>query len=139
MEIINKYEIAEFLLRTFCGVIFLYQGYDKLFKVTISGVTETFQEITQKHRIPQFFLKASAAFTSVVEFFGGLLLIVGLFKTAALTFLGIDILLVGIAFSMIDPVWDMRHVFPRLTMVFVLLVLPNEWEYLSLDYLFRSH
>jgi len=139
MEIINKYQIAELLLRVFCGVIFFYQGYDKLFKVKISGVTATFQVMAEKHNIPQFILKASAIFTSVVEFIGGLMLILGLFKTISLTVLGIDLIIVGIAFSMLEPVWDMRHVFPRLLMVFVLLVLPGEWEFFSLDHLLKTN
>jgi len=135
MEMINKYQIAEFLLRAFCGVIFVYQGYDKLFKLKIKGVTEAFQVNAQKQRIPQFILVLSAAFTSVVEFFGGLFLILGLFKSVALTLLGIDIIIVAIAFSMLEPVWDMRHVFPRLLMIIILLVMPNDWEFFSLDYL----
>lgn len=138
MELITKYQIAEALLRVFCGVIFLYQGYDKLFKVKIKGVTEAFQINAQKNNVPPFLLTAAAIFTSVVEFFGGLLLILGLFKTTALTLLGIDIIVVGIAFSMLEPVWDMRHVFPRLVMVVVLLILPKEWEVLSLDYLIAT-
>lgn len=139
METLNTQAIAELLLRAFCGVIFLFQGYDKLFRVKISGVTQTFQEMALKHHIPQFILMASAAFTSVVEFFGGVLLIIGLFKTAALTLLGIDLIIVGIAFSMLDPVWDMRHVFPRLAMIFVLLILPNDWGSLSLDHLLKGN
>lgn len=138
MDIINTNQIAEFILRAFCGVIFLYQGYDKLFKVKISGVTEAFQVNAEKNNIPQFVLKLSAIYTSVVEFFGGLLLILGLFKTYALAFLGLDLLLVGIAFSMLEPVWDMRHVFPRLIMVVSLLMMPQEWELISIDHLLKS-
>jgi putative oxidoreductase len=136
--IINTYQTGELMLRVFCGVVFLYQGYDKLFKVKISGVTETFQVMAQKHNIPQFALTFSAAFTSIAEFVGGLLLVLGLFKPIALTLLGLDLILVGVAFSMLEPVWDMRHVFPRLLMVFLLMVLPPEWEVFSLDQLFKK-
>lgn len=135
MEIIHKQHVAELILRVFCGIIFLYQGYDKLFKVKIKGVTEAFQINAQKNNIPQFMLIGSAVYTSVVEFFGGLLLILGLFKGYALALLGVDLILVGIAFSMLEPVWDMRHVFPRLIMVIALLALPHSWEILSLDYI----
>lgn len=138
MEAINTYQLGELMLRVFCGVVFLYQGYDKLFKVKISGVTETFQVMAQKHNIPQFVLKFSAAFTSIAEFVGGLLLILGLFKPIALALLGLDLIFVGVAFSMLEPVWDMRHVFPRLLMVFLLMVLPPEWELFSLDHLLKK-
>lgn len=137
MDFINKYQIAELFLRTFCGVIFLFQGYDKLFKVKISGVTQAFQVNAEKNNVPQFVLKASAIYTSVVEFFGGLLLLIGLFKNITLFFLGVDLVIVGIAFSMLEPVWDMRHVFPRVLMVFVLLILPHDWELISIDYLLK--
>lgn len=134
MDTITRYQLAEVILRVFCGVIFLYQGYDKLFRVKIKGVTEAFQANIEKHHIPRFILMMAAVFTSVAEFFGGLFLIIGLFKTVSLTLLGIDLIIVGIAFSMLEPVWDMRHVFPRLLMVLILLVLPNDWELFSLDH-----
>ena len=137
MEMINKYEFAELLLRIFCGIVFLFQGYDKLFKLKISGVTESFQVNAQKHHIPSFVLTMVAAFTSFAEFFGGLLLILGLFKLYALAFLGFDLILVAIAFSLLEPVWDMRHVFPRLLMIIALLVMPYEWGRFSLDYFLK--
>lgn len=137
MDFINKYQIAELFLRAFCGVIFLFQGYDKLFKVKISGVTQAFQVNAEKNHVPQFVLKASAVYTSVVEFVCGILLLIGLFKNIALFFLGVDLVIVGIAFSMLEPVWDMRHVFPRVLMVFVLLILPHDWELISIDYLLK--
>jgi uncharacterized membrane protein YphA (DoxX/SURF4 family) len=136
METITKYQLAELILRVFCGVVFVYQGYDKLFKVKISGVTLAFENNAQKNNIPHFLLYAAAAFTSVTEFMGGILLMAGLFKNLSLAMLGLDMIVVAAAFSMVEPVWDMRHVFPRLVMVITLLVLPDEWGWLSLDKLF---
>lgn len=136
METITKYQVAELILRVFCGVVFVYQGYDKLFKVKISGVTLAFENNAQKNNIPHFLLYAAAAFTSVTEFMGGILLMAGLFKNLSLAMLGLDMIVVAAAFSMVEPVWDMRHVFPRLVMVITLLVLPDEWGWLSLDKLF---
>jgi putative oxidoreductase len=136
MDLINKYQIAELLLRVFCGVIFLYQGYDKLFKIKISGVTQAFETNAQKNNIPHFLLYSAAVYTSIVEFAGGFLLIVGLFKNISLFLLGVDLIIVAAAFSMVEPVWDMRHVFPRLLMIIALLILPDAWELLSLDRLF---
>ncbi len=138
MDMINKYQMAELLLRVFCGVIFVYQGYDKLFKIKISGVTQAFQMNAQKNNIPDFLLSGAAVYTSFAEFIGGLLLILGLFKNYALLVLGVDLIIVAMGFSMMEPVWDMRHVFPRLIMVFVLLILPEDWEYLSIDQLIKK-
>lgn len=136
METITKYQVAELILRIFCGVVFVYQGYDKLFKVKISGVTLAFESNAQKNNIPHFLLYAAAAFTSIAEFLGGILLMAGLLKNLSLVILGLDLIVVAAAFSMVEPVWDMRHVFPRLVMVITLLVLPDEWGWLSLDKLF---
>jgi len=135
METLENQHFAELILRLFCGIVFLYQGYDKLFRVKIKGVTEAFQVNAEKNNIPQFMLFGAAVYTSLVEFFGGALLIVGLFKTPVLVLLGADIVLVGLAFSMLEPVWDMRHVFPRLLMIVALLAMPSQWELFSLDYI----
>jgi uncharacterized membrane protein YphA (DoxX/SURF4 family) len=129
-----KYYAMEFLVRAFTGIIFLFQGYDKLFKVKISGVVQTFKYQAQKEHIPNFFLQLMATYSSVVEFLGGLLLIFGFFKNIALSLLGIDLLLVAAAFSMLEPIWDMKHVYPRLVLVSALLMFPNTWERYSLDY-----
>lgn len=135
MEISYKYYALELILRLFCGIIFLFQGYDKLFKVKISGVIETFRyEAEQKH-IPAFALWLMAFYTSFFEFVCGLFLILGLFKNYALCFLGLDMVLVATAFSYMKPVWDMKYVFPRLILVVILLVMPSRWAFFSLDYI----
>ncbi|MCE3258832.1 MAG: DoxX family protein [Bacteroidetes bacterium] len=128
-----KFYILEILVRTFTGVIFLFQGYDKLFNLKIKGVAETFYLEAQKEHVPRPFVTLIAGFTSATEFFGGLLLILGLFKTVVLALLGLDIVLVAIAFSFVEPVWNMRHVFPRLVLIAALLAFPSEWEAYSLD------
>src|SRR6476659_8573984 len=112
-----KYYAMEFLVRAFTGIIFLFQGYDKLFKVKISGVVETFKYQAEKQHIPNFFLQLMATYSSVIEFLGGLLLIFGFFKNIVLSLLGTDLLLVAAAFSMLEPVWDMKHVYPRLVLI----------------------
>src|SRR5574343_645983 len=99
MEISYKYYTLELILRLFCGVIFLFQGYDKLFKVKISGVIDAFRFEAQQKNIPSFALSLMAYYTSYCEFIGGLLLIVGLFKNYALLALGLDMVLVAAAFE----------------------------------------
>lgn len=133
MDIQLKYNIAEATLRIFCGVLFLYQGYDKLFNIKIKGVVETFVSSSKKTKIPVQLLTAITTYTSITEFIGGALLILGLFKSYALAFLGLDLILVAVAFSTLEPMWDMRHVFPRLAMVVTLLILPDNFEKFSLD------
>ena len=44
LDIEYKYYLIELIPRVFCGIIFLFQGYDKLFKVKIQGVVEEMEE-----------------------------------------------------------------------------------------------
>lgn len=133
MEIDYNFAIFELVFRVFCGVLFVYQGYDKLFVVKMATVIETFnQEATRKH-VPRIFVSISAYFSSIVEFIGGFLLILGLFKPIVLTFLGVDLIMVAIAFSTIQAMWDMKYVFPRLILIGILMVTPSDWEYFSLQ------
>jgi putative oxidoreductase len=138
METSLKYQFLELIIRLFCGIIFLFQGYDKLFVVKIKGVVDLFQVNARNKNIPYFFQYGIALYTSCMEFFGGILLIIGLFKNYVLVLLGFDVILVAVAFSVLEPVWDMRHVFPRLLIVSVLLVLPEEWCRFALDFLIKK-
>jgi len=136
MEI--KYYIVEFLVRLFCGIIFLFQGYDKLFTVKIMGVVDSFSLETSKLHVPKFLAFTVVFVTSIIEFLGGIMLVLGLYKNITLTLLGIDILIVTVAFSFLNPIWDMRHVFPRLLLITLLMIMPNEWFHFSLEKLLRK-
>ncbi len=134
----DRYYILELLVRVFTGILFLFQGYDKLFKLKISGVVEAFNFEAQKQNVPQGFVKVMAAYTSTIEFFGGILLILGAFKTIILSLIGLDLVLVAVAFSVIQPMWDMKHVYPRLVLVSALLMFPAAWGYFSIDHLIAN-
>jgi len=134
MDASLKYQFLELIIRLFCGIIFLFQGYDKLFVVKVKGVVDLFQNNARQKNVPQFLQYGMAYYTSAMEFFGGILLILGLFKNVVLVLLGFDVIMVAVAFSVLEPVWDMRHVFPRLLIVSVLLVMPEEWSRFTLDF-----
>jgi putative oxidoreductase len=134
MEITQE-SFLVFLVRVVLGILFFFQGYDKIFKVKISGVVEFFHDEMQHKKIPSFLLMASAYFTSIVEFVCGGLLVLGLFKTYAYYLLGIDLILVCGAFSVLKPMWDMNMLFPRLLLLAILLYLPVQWDLISLDHL----
>ena len=131
------HHIFELFIRLFCGIIFVFQGYDKLFKVKLNQVVDTFDDEAEKKHIPKPFVVFSAFYTSVVEFFGGILLIFGLFKPIVLALLGIDLIMVAMAFSIIEPMWDMKHVFPRLVLLSALMIIPHNWELYSIDYFMK--
>lgn len=135
-EIINNHQIvAVFVARVFLGLLFFFQGYDAVFNIKIKGVTEVFLFPLESKGIPKFLIVCGAYFTSYVELIAGLLLIVGFFKYCALYLIGIDLLLVAFAFGLMKPMWDIQYVLPRLILLIFLLVVPIEWDLLSLDHL----
>lgn len=132
-----KLQIAGLVLRCVTGTLFLFQGYDKLFRLGIRQVTDTFVEDARRYHVPRSFVLVMSCYTSLAEFAGGALLIAGVFTNYALFALGVDLMLVVFAFSFIDPMWDLRFVFPRLIFILILLLLPEEAHQLSFDYLFQ--
>ena len=135
--VINHEAVLTFVLRVILGILFFFQGYDKVFKVKIGGVTDFFRQELGSIRVPGFILVLTAWFTSLAELICGALLISGLFKSYALGILGIDLILVTGAFSLIKPMWDMQLLFPRLILLAILLYLPSQWDVLSLDHFIR--
>ncbi len=135
----NYIEPASFLylfLRISTGVVFFIQGYDKVFKIGINEIIKTVGPSYKSKGFPDFSIKITSFLTSWLELTGGLLLILGFLKYTAIYLLGIDVLIVIIGMSILDPVWDMKLVFPRLILLVLLLLLPAEKDILSLDILF---
>ncbi|MFN7012841.1 MAG: hypothetical protein ACK4ON_01075 [Bacteroidia bacterium] len=66
-----NFVIFEFVFRVFCGVLFVYQGYDKLFVVGMNEVVNTFQNEARRKNVPRFFVVVSSYYSSLVEFFVG--------------------------------------------------------------------
>ena len=130
-----KQDIAYFILRVFAGILFFFQGYDKIFKVKIKGVVNTFLPEAEHKHVQRPIVIFTSYLTSYIEFIAGALLILGFFTHIVLYALGIDLILVCIAFSFLRPMWDMQHVFPRLLLVSSLLLLPDSIARLSIDYL----
>lgn len=130
-----NYSIAEVFIRCFLGILFLFQGYDKLFIVRIKNVINAFHIETDRKQIPRFLLVFTSYFTSITEFIGGILLITGLFHQFVPIILVINLLVVAFAFSFLRPMWDMQHVFPRVILLTLILLLSN-YFYFGLDTLF---
>ncbi|MBP6334261.1 MAG: DoxX family protein [Bacteroidia bacterium] len=128
---------AVFILRVITGILFFFQGYDKIFNVKINNVVRTFQDPISKSWIPNSLLSPFAWITALIELIAGVLLILGLFKNSVLMLLGLDLLLVAFAFSSIKAMWDMQFFFPRLVFILLLLLLPPEWDRWALDFLVK--
>jgi putative oxidoreductase len=127
--------IAELFVRFFLGVLFVFQGFDKLFIVKIKNVISAFQNEAGQKNVPRFLVAFTSYFTSITEFIGGLLLLLGLFHHASYIILCFNLVVVAIAFSFLKPMWDMHHVFPRVILLVLVLVL-SQYFYFGLDTLF---
>ncbi len=132
---LHKQEAGFLFLRVLTGILFLWQGYDKLFRLGIPRVKETFKQELRKTGLPDWVYQSTATYSSVVEFAGGLCLILGLFTYPMLMLLAVNMLLVIVAHSLIEPLWNMRDVFPRIVLLVLLFFIPAQLNTLSLDYL----
>jgi len=124
--------LAELFVRLFLGIILIFQGYDKLFVVKIKNVVSMFNEASTKKNVPHILVVFTSYFTSIVECFGGLLLITGLFHQEVLILISLSLLMVSIGFSVLNPIWDLKHVFPRVLLIVLLFILSNHF-YFGLD------
>jgi putative oxidoreductase len=129
--------LVPFFIRVFLGILFFFQGYDKVFKVGVKGVADAFETPMRQHAVGRPLLITGAAITSYVEMIGGLLLIVGLFRQYTLYALGFDLLIATLGFSIMQPVWDLQHVFRRFLLIIILLMIPAAWDTICLDYFIR--
>src|SRR5687768_15547940 len=130
----HHHEIAAvFIARVFLGLLFFFQGYDAIFKVRLKGVIETIQPLSSTG-VPRLFIIMGAYFTSYVELIGGFFLIIGFLKYYSLYLLGINLLVASFAFSITKPMWDMQFVFPRILLLLFLLIVPSNWDVISVDY-----
>lgn len=133
-SIIQHHEVAAaFIARVFLGFLFFFQGYDAVFNIKVKNVIETYEASFLQKGIPRFVTVAGSWFTSYVELIGGFLLIVGLFEYYSLYLLGINLLIVNVAFGISNPMWDMKYVSPRLALLLFLLIIPATWNVWSLD------
>lgn len=133
--IFHNHEIAGALIaRVFLGLLFFFQGFDAVFRIKISGVMQTIEEPMSRMGVPRFFITAGAYFTSYTELICGALLILGFAKYYAMYLLGLDLIIASIAFGIVKPMWDMQYVFPRLALLLFLLIIPSEWDMISVDY-----
>jgi uncharacterized membrane protein YphA (DoxX/SURF4 family) len=135
MEELNQYHvnIGVLTVRIFLGVLFVMQGYDAVFKIKIRNVIDTYQDSFENKGIPRFLTAFGAWYTSLTELICGALLIIGLFEYVSLYLLAANLLMAAVAFGINTPVWDTRHVFPRLVLTVFLLVVPESWHFLCLD------
>lgn len=121
------------LARVSLGALLFFQAYDKIVRIGLKAVCDEICRGTSERGIPVGFSKLSVFVSSYIELGAGFLLVIGLLTTPMLILVGVHLCMVIIAFSYLKGVWDMQHVFPRLVLVLLLLLLPAEWNAWSID------
>lgn len=125
-----------FFIRVLLGIIFLMQGYGKVFTIGVSRVYEMFFKIYET-LLPKWLVLSTAYFTSYVELACGCLLVIGLFRKYALYVLALDLLVVSFGHGLMEPVWDLSHMMPRAVLLAALFLMPARWDIWNLDSLLR--
>lgn len=139
MADINKV-IGVFVIRMLLGLIFLMQGFGKVFTWGMEKVInadffgDTFEGI-----LPDSLIYISAYYTSYVELIGGFLLVIGLGRNLALYALSSVLIIVTFGHGLVEPIWNLSHVMFRTALLVPLLFMPREWDKLSLDYLIQKY
>ena len=127
-----------FFIRVLLGIIFLMQGYGKIFTIGVSKVYEMFFKVFENTFLPKWLILSTAYYTSYVEMIGGFLLIIGLFRKYAMYLLAIDLLIVSFGHGLMEPIWDLSHVIPRAILLAALFLLPQEWDKWNVDSLIKK-
>lgn len=134
-ESIRLKGMGMFFIRALLGIIFLMQGYGKVFSFGVSKVYEMFFKEFENIFLPKWIIIATAYYTSYIEMIGGFLLLIGLFRKYAMYLLAIDLLIVSFGHGLIEPIWDLQHVMPRAILLASLFLLPAEWDKWNMDLL----
>jgi uncharacterized membrane protein YphA (DoxX/SURF4 family) len=134
----NMQVFGLFFIRTLAGIIFLMQGYGKIFSLGVYKVYTMFFKDFEKTFLPKWLIISTAYFTSYVELICGFLLVVGLFKKCAIYLLAIDLLIVSFGHGLMEPIWDLSHVMPRAILLAALLFLPANWDRWDIDRLINE-
>ena len=122
-----------FFIRVLTGIIFIMQGYGKVFTIGVTKVYELFFKIYETTVLPKWLVLSTAYYTSYVELICGFLLIMGLFRNYALYFLAVDLLIVSFGHGLMEPIWDLSHVLSRAILLASLFLLPAQWDKWNAD------
>jgi uncharacterized membrane protein YphA (DoxX/SURF4 family) len=132
-------KIGVLTLRLLLGLIVLMQGFGKVFTWGVGNVYNMpFFHDTYKDYLPDFIIQATAYYTSYVELIGGALIVIGFKRDYALYAIASVLVIVTFGHGLSEPIWDLSHVMYRAILLITLLLLPKNWDQLSLDYLIKK-
>jgi putative oxidoreductase len=95
--------IALLAVRLLAGILFFFQGFDKVFRLKTTGVLNAFSDVIARKNIPLSFARSAVFLSSLIELVCGFLLVFGIFRDPALYLLTANMLCVAAVFSMLKP------------------------------------
>jgi putative oxidoreductase len=119
--------------RALLGIIFMMQGYGKIFTYSVPKIYSMFFKDFEKTFLPKWLIWGTAYYTSYVEMICGFLLIIGLFRKYAISLLALDLLVVSFGHGLLEPIWDLQHVMPRAILLITILIVPGQWDKWNMD------
>ena len=133
----NNTTIGLFFIRLLLGVIFLMQGFGKVFTFGVDNVYQKFF-VSYTEFLPEFLVQTTAYFTSYAELIGGFFLIIGLFRNYVYYVFIAVLLVVSFGHGIAQPIWDLQHVFFRATLLAFLLFMPQEKDKWAIDQIIKK-
>jgi putative oxidoreductase len=127
-----------FFARALLGIIFLMQGYGKVFGFGVAKVYDLFFKDFEHTLLPKWLLWGTVYYTSYVELICGFLLMIGLLRQCSLFLLAANLLIVSFGHGLMEPIWDLQHVMPRAILLITLLLVPQRWDRWCLDRLIKQ-
>ena len=128
---------ALLLAREILGILFLFQGYDKIFRIGIGNVADAASTPVTDKLFGKGFFKVLILLSSWVELLAGIMLMLGLQRDTGLLLLSADMLMTAVIFTLIKPMWDMKYYLPRLILLLILMIAPQAWDTFRIDSLLR--
>ncbi len=128
--------IATLGIRVIIAIIFVLWGYQKVINWGVVNVYQMAFKPYESTWIPIWLLKFTCYYTSYVEFIGGLLLLIGLFRDYVIYALVSILVIITFGHLTLSLEWDMQHMFVRGVFLFTLLMLPKEWDKFCADNIF---
>jgi len=123
--------------RMLLGIIFFFQGFGKIFTYSVPKVYLMFFKEFERTFLPKWVIWATAYYSSYAEMICGALLILGLFRKCAMYLLAIDLLIISFGHGLLEPIWDLSHVFPRAILLLILFFAPQDWDKWNLDQILK--
>jgi len=129
---------ARFITRWVVGLMFFMAGWMKTFQMgPLEHARRLFVEPYAETWIPEWLLWASGTAVPIVELVGGALICLGFLVLPASVALGGVLVMVTYGHLLLEPLFSTTsHIFPRLVLLVLVLVIPRDHDRLSLDHWF---